>query len=164
MPRDEFTTRALAEGRLDEAIRHLAEQRAADRDPRTLAWLLTQRGRFAEAETILRQDVHARLDAGSVTSDELRQLGDAAWRADHFEEALVDLREAMGREADLGKAEAIRNDISALEEQVHTLRAVDVKLRSVDRATIAVGAVLLSAILLARWTGRLGAASRGEST
>jgi tetratricopeptide (TPR) repeat protein len=163
MPRDEFTTRALADGRLDEAIRHLAEERGADRDPRTLAWLLTQRGRFAEAETILRQDVDARLDARTVTSDELRQLGNAAWRADHFEEALVDLRKAMGREADLAKSEAIRNDITALEDHVRTLRTVDMKLRSADRATIAVGVVLLAAILLARWTGRLGAGSRGES-
>jgi len=112
---------------------------------------------------ILRQDVDARLDARSVTSDELRQLGNAAWRADHFEAALVDLRKAMGREADLRKSEAIRNDIAALEDQVHTLRAVDVKLRSVDRATIAVGVGLLAAILLARWTGRGGAGSRGES-
>jgi len=163
MFRDEFTTRALADGRLDEAIRHLAEAHGTDRDPRTLAWLLTQRGRFAEAEKILRQDVDARLDARSVTSDELRQLGNAAWRADHFEEALVDLREAINREADLAKSEAIRNDVTALEDQMRTLRVVDVKLRSVDRATVAVGAVLFAAILVARWAGRVGAGSRGES-
>jgi hypothetical protein len=164
MSRDEFTTRAVAEGRLDEAIRHLAQQRGSDRDARTLAWLLTQRGRFAEAETILRQDVEARLDARTVTADELRQLGDAAWRADHFEKALVDLHEAMGRETDPAKSEAIGHDVTTLEDQVRTLRAVDLKLRSVDRATIAVGAMILAAILFARWISRRGAGSRGPSS
>jgi hypothetical protein len=153
---DEFATRALEEGRLDEAIRHLAESARAADDRRQLFHLLTLRGRYGEAIAILRQDLEAGAAAGPLRADDLRERGNAAWRADQLSDALDDLRTALRVEADPSKAKGIEGDVAVLEDQIRSLKLVEDQLQVVNGASTVVGALLILAVL---W---LGIVTRGR--
>src|SRR5262245_60597309 len=132
MTRDEFTARALDEGRLDEAIRHLRAASGGEQDRPLLAQLLAQRGRFDEALAVVHQEVEARAAAGSLSADDLRERGNAAWRADRLADALDDLQEARGREGDPSKARGIETDVAALDQEIRSVQAVERQLRVVN--------------------------------
>jgi hypothetical protein len=154
--RDEFATRALEEGRLDEAIRHLAESARDADDRRQLFHVLTLRGRFVEAAAILRQDLAAGAAVGPLRADDLRERGNAAWRADRLSDALDDLRAAVRVEPDPSKAKGIEGDVAVLEDQIRSLKLVEHQLEVVNGASAVVGGLLILAVL---W---LGIARRGR--
>jgi tetratricopeptide (TPR) repeat protein len=154
--RDEFATRALEEGRLDEAIRHLAESARDAGDRRQFFHVLTLRGRYGEAEAVLRQDLEAGSTAGTLRADDLRELGNAAWRADRLSDALDDLRAALRVEPDPSKAKGIEGDVAVLEDQIRSLKLVEHQLQVVNGASAVVSGLLTLAVL---W---LGIATRGR--
>jgi len=145
---DEFAARALEEGRLDEAIRHLSEPDHAAAEPQLLAQLLTLRGRFDDALAVVRRDVEARAASGPLTAADLRSRGNAAWRADRLGEALQDLRLASAAAHDPAQAQVIQTDLANLESQVASMGVVARRLDQVNHATIALGVVLAVAFLV----------------
>ena len=153
---DDFATRALEEGRLDEAIRHLAESARAADDRRQLFHLLTLRGRYGEALAILRQDLEAGAAAGPLRADDLRERGNAAWRADRLSDALEDLRTSLRVEAEPSKAKGIEGDVAVLEDQIRALKVVEHQLQVVNGASAVVGVLLIVAVF---W---LGLVTRGR--
>ncbi|HET6163193.1 MAG TPA: hypothetical protein VFG37_05965 [Planctomycetota bacterium] len=154
--RDEFATRALEEGRLDEAIRHLAESARDADDRRQLFHVLTLRGRYDEAAAILRQDLEAGAAAGPLRADDLRERGNATWRADRLSDALDDLRAAVRVERDPSKAKGIEGDVAVLEDQIRSLKLVEHQMQVVNGASTVVGGLLILTVL---W---LGIAKRGR--
>ena len=148
--RDEFATRALEEGRLDEAIRHLAESARGADDRRQFFHVLTLRGRYDDAAAVLRQDLEAAASAGPLRADDLRERGNAAWLADRLSDALDDLREALRVEVDLSKAKGIEGDVAVLEDQIRSMKLVESQLRDVNVASTVVGGLLIVAVL---WIG-----------
>lgn len=156
LARDEFATRALEEGRLDEAIRHLAESARTADDRRQLFHLLTLRGRFGEAAAILQQDLEAGAAAGTLRADDLRERGNAAWRADRLSDALDDLRAALQVEADPSKAKGIASDVAVLDDQIRSLKLVEHRLRVVNGTSAVVVGLLILAVF---W---LGITTRGR--
>jgi tetratricopeptide (TPR) repeat protein len=148
--RDEFATRALEEGRLDEAIRHLSESARDADDRRQLFHVLTLRGRYDDAAAVLRQDLEAAASAEPLRADDLRERGNAAWRADRLSDALDDLREALRVEADPSKAKGIEGDVAVLEDQIRSMKLVESQLRDVNAASAVVGGLLFLAVL---WIG-----------
>lgn len=157
MTSDDFTTRALAEGRIDEAIRHLRDATPSDAEPRLLAQILTQRGRFNEALTVVRHDIETRSSAESISASDLRERGNAAWRADQLGDALTDLQEALRRTTDPTLSQPIQADLAVLEDQVESLRLIARRMQRVDGGVVAVGAGLIAALLLAAgWFRRRG--------
>jgi len=160
MSRDEFTTRALDEGRIDEAIRHLLAQTGDAQERPLLAQLLTQRGRFDEALAVVRRDVEARVAGGAISAEDLRQRGNAAWRADRLADALDDLRGALDREGDPSQVQGVRADVAVLEDQVRSLQGIAARLRLVNEWTVLVGALLLVAVGFAAGIRRRRTGSR----
>ncbi len=145
MRSDEFTTNALVEGRIDEAIRHLLAATPEEAEPRLLAQLLTQRGRFDEALSVVRSDVAARSGSGPISASDLRERGNAAWRADRLDDALTDLREAVRQTTDPTLSEPIRSDLAVLEGEVASLQSIERQLHRVNYGT----AILLVALVVA---------------
>jgi len=170
MARDEFATRALEEGRLDEAIRHLSESARGADDRRQLFHVLTLRGRYDDAAAVLRQDLETAASAGPLRADDLRERGNAAWRADRLSDALDDLREALRVEVDPSQAKAIAGDVAVLEDQIRSMKLVGAQLRDVNAASTVVGGLLIVAVLWIgiatrrRLPGRAGPAGTPAST
>jgi hypothetical protein len=139
---DQTLRESVAHGRLDEGLAQLSRLARTREDALTLAYLFAQRGDYERALGLLQPSAWG----GELDSAMLRARGSALWHAGRLTDALHDFDAAAASAATETEQQAIGAEVSALHDEIATMRRVDESLTRLDIATLVVVVVLIAAV------------------